>query len=103
MPHKAKLNTLAAVVEDIIKELTQKTRFLLASLDEDQLEVLENVMGILIRSRFADLDEAVKIILMADCVAKSDHRSLDEDDVANAIFRGIMEKLKEMPRLRVVK
>ena len=103
MPHKAKLHTVDTVVEDIIEEMTQDTRFLLASLDEYQTEICEIVMGILIRSRFRETDEAVKAILMADCFAKSDNESLDEADVANAISRGIFQKLKEMNHLKVVK
>jgi hypothetical protein len=103
MPHKAKLHTVDTVVNDIIEELTQETRLLLASLNEDQIEICEIVMGILIRSRFTDTDEAVKAILMADCFAKLDYETLDETDVANAIFRGILGKLKEMHQSRVLK
>ena len=103
MPHKANLHTVDTVVDDIIEELTQDTRLLLASLNEDQIEICKIVMGFLIQSRFTNTDEAVKAILMADCFAKSDYESLDEADVANAISRGILERLKEMPRLRVVK
>ena len=97
------LATIDEVVDDIIKELTQDTRLLLASLNEDQIEICEIVMGILIRSRFTDIDEAVKAILMADCFAKSDYESLDETDVASDIFQGILDKLKETHRLKVVK
>jgi hypothetical protein len=45
----------------------------------------------------------VATAVSATMTTKSDYESLDESDVADAISRGIFQKLKETNHLKVVK
>ena len=103
MPHKAKLNTVDAVVDDIIGELHQETRFQIVRLNEEQLELHEYIIGLFIQYRLDRMDETSKKVLMKDCLTKSGNGSMNEVDAAGVIMYELWEKLKEMHRLRVVK
>ena len=103
MPHKHRLNTVDAIVDDIIKALSQEDRFRIADLNENQLELLELVIEKFIRYMLDQMDKTVNKELMADCIAKSGNKSLDEIEAAGLIMHKLWERLKEMPRLRVVK
>ena len=103
MPHKPKLNTVDAVVDDIIQEWPTEARFSVVDLDEDELHILKLILGRYIKLRLEEVDDTANQELMADCIAKSGFESLDEADAAGVILLELWEKLKEMHRLRVVK
>ena len=95
-------NTVDAVVEEIIAELTLAERVSAADLDENEFRVLELIMGKLIRYNLDQKDVAVNKELMKDCLAKSGE-SLDEVDAATVILKELWNRLRETHRLRVVK
>ena len=95
-------NTIDAVVEEIIAELTLAEKVSAADLDENEFRVLELIMGKLIRYKLDQKDVAVNKELMRDCLAKSG-KSLNEVDAATVILKELWNRLRETHRLRVVK
>ena len=95
-------NTVDAVVEEILAELTLAERVGTADLDENEFRVLELIMGKLIRYKLDQKDVAVNKELMRDCLAKSG-KSLNEVDAATVILKELWNRLRETHRLRVVK
>ena len=95
-------NTVDAVVDILISELTLAEMVATADLGEDELRVLELTLGKYIRYRLDQLDVGVNKKLMKDCLSKSGE-SLDEVDAATVIIRELWNRLQETHRLRVVK
>ncbi len=95
-------NTVDAVVDVIIDELTLEERVGAGNLDEDEFRVLELTLGKLIRYKLDQLDVGVNKELMNDCLEKSGE-SLDEVDAATVIIKELWNRLQETHRLRVVK
>ena len=95
-------NTVDAVVDILISELTLAERVGTADLGEDELRVLELTLGKYIRYRLDQLDVGVNQKLMKDCLSKS-RESLNEVDAATVIIRELWNRLWETHRLRVVK
>ena len=95
-------NTIDAVVEEIIAELTLAEKVSAADLDENEFRVLELIMGKLIRYNLDQKDVAVNKELMRDCLAKSG-KSLNEVDAATVILRELWNRMRETYKLRVVK
>ena len=95
-------NTVDAVVDILISELTLAESVGTADLDEDELQVLELTLGKYIRYRLDQLDVGVNKKLMKDCLSKSGE-SLDEVDAATVIIRELWNRLQETHKLRVVK
>ena len=95
-------NTVDAVVDILISELTLAEMVGTADLGEDELQVLELTLGKYIRYRLDQLDVGVNKKLMKDCLSKSGE-SLDEVDAATVIIRELWNRLQETHRLRVVK
>ena len=95
-------NTVDAVVDILISELTLAERVGTSDLGEDELRVLELTLGKYIRYRLDQLDVGVNKKLMKDCFSKSGE-SLDEVDAATVIMRELWNRLQETHRLRVVK
>ena len=95
-------NTVDAVVDEIIDELTLAESVSAADLDENEFRVLELTMGKLIRYKLDQKDVAVNKELMKDCLAKAGE-SLNEVDAATVILRELCNRLRGTHRLRVVK
>ena len=95
-------NTVDAVVEEILAELTLAERVGTADLDEDQFHVLELTLGKLIRYKLEHMDFGVNTELMKDCLEKSGE-SLNEIDAATVIIKELWNRLRETHRLRVIK
>ena len=95
-------NTVDAVVEEILAELTLAERVGTADLDENEFRVLELIMGKLIRYKLDQKDVAVNKELMRDCLAKSG-KSLNEVDAATVILKELWNRLRGSHKLRVVK
>ena len=95
-------NTIDAVVEEILAELTLVEKVSAADLDENEFRVLELIMGKLIRYNLDQKDVAVNKELMRDCLAKAGE-SLNEVDAATVILKELWNRLRETHRLRVVK
>jgi len=99
---KHKSDTVDAVVDVLISELTLAEMVGTADLGEDELRVLELTLGKYIRHRLDQLDVGVNKKLMKDCLSKSGE-PLGEVDAANVILRELWNRLRETHRLRVVK
>jgi len=95
-------NTVDAVVDILISELTLTEMVGTADLGEDELRVLELTLGKYIRYRLDQLDVGVNKVLMKDCLSKS-RETLNEVDAATVIIRELWNRLRETHRLRVVK
>ena len=95
-------NTVDAVVDEIIAELTLAERVGTTDLDEDEFRVLELTLGKFIRYKLEHLDFGVNTELMKDCLERSEE-SLNEVDAATVILREIWNRLRETHRLRAVK
>jgi hypothetical protein len=95
-------DTVDAVVDEIIAELTLAERVGTADLDEDEFRVVELTLGKLIRYKLDQVDFGVNTELMKDCLAKSGE-SLNEVDAATVIIKELWNRLRKTHRLRVVK
>ena len=95
-------DTVDAVVDEIIAELTLAERVGTADLDEDEFRVLELTLGKLIRYKLDQLDVGVKTELMKDCLVKAGE-PLNEVDAATVIIKELWNRLRKTHRLRVVK
>ena len=95
-------NTVDAVVDVLISELTLAEMVGTADLGEDELRVLELTLGKYIRYRLDQMDVGVNQKLMKDCIEKSGE-SLNEVDAATVIIKELWNRLRETHRLRVVK
>jgi len=95
-------NTIDAVVEEILAELTLAEKVSAADLDENEFRVLELIMGKLIRYKLDQKDVAINKDLMRDCLAKS-WKSLNEVDAATVILKEVWNRLRGSHKLRVVK
>ena len=94
--------TVDAVVNEIIADLTLAERVGTADLDEDEFRVVELTLGKFIRYKLEHLDFGVNTELMKDCLLKSGE-SLDEVDAATVILGELWKRLRETHRLRAVK
>jgi hypothetical protein len=95
-------NTVDAVVDVIISELTLEERVSTADLDEDELRVLELTLGKYIRHRLDQFDVGINKEIVKDCLARSGE-SLDDIDAATVIIKELWKRLRETHGLRVVK
>ena len=95
-------NTVDAVVDEIIAELTLEEKVGTANLGEDEYRVVELILGKLIRYKFDQMDFSVNKELMEDCLKRSGE-SLDEVDAATVILKELWNRLRETHRLRAVK
>jgi hypothetical protein len=95
-------NTVDAVVDVIIDELTLEERVGTGNLEEDEFRVIELTLGKYIRHRLDQFDVSINKELMKDCLEKS-KESLNEVDAATVIIKELRKRLWETHRLRVVK
>ena len=103
MANSIQLDTVDAVVEDIVADMPLDDRVRVANLDEDGLIVLQLGLGRYIRYLIDKQSETVKEKLIIDCMKQSKNETLDEAEAANYILREIWVRLRETHMLRVVK
>ena len=102
-PPEHNLNTVDAVIKDIIAEMPLGDRVRTANLDEDGLLVLQLALGKYLRRLIDKQSEDVNEELYKDCIKQSGHLTLNRTEAASYILRELWEKLRDTHRLRVVK
>ena len=90
--HNQHQNLVDEVVDGIITMLPLDYKVSAANLSQDDFQLLELIVVFYIRRRLAQMDAVVNRELMKDCRGKSGN-SLDEIDVASAIFRELWKRL----------
>jgi hypothetical protein len=95
-------NTVDAVVDEIIADLTLAERVGTADMNENEFRVLKLTLGKLIQYKLDQLDVDVNKQLMNDCLVMSGE-SLSEIDAVTVIIKEIWKRLRETHRSRVVK
>ena len=100
---KHNLNTVDAVVDDIISEMPLDDRVRTANLDEDGLTVLQLALGKYLRHLLKNQSEDVNDELFRDCIQQSGHLSLSRTEAASYVLRVLWERLRDTHRLRIVK
>ena len=98
-----KLNTVDAVVEDIIAEMPLDDKVRTANLDQDGVLVLQIALGKYLRSLLENQSEDVNKNLLEDCIKQSGNETLNEAEAAMYILKELWSRLQETHRLRVVK
>ena len=93
---------LDALITNLIDELPLESRDRAANLDEDELRVLEAVLGKFITYRLEQLNEEVNEELFKECVARSGDISLDDAGAAVFILKELLKRLQETHKLKVV-
>ena len=101
--NKKSLDTVDAVVEDIIAEMSLNDRVRTANLDEDGLTVLQLALGKYLRYLLNNQSKDVNKKLLKDCIKKSGNKKLDEAEAARYILKELWKRLQETHKLRVVK
>jgi len=93
-PNKQNLNTVDAVVEDIIAEMPLDDRVRTANLDEDGLLVLQLGLGKYLRYLLDSQSEGANKKLLEDCIKQSGDETLDKAEAAMYILKGLWERLE---------
>jgi hypothetical protein len=102
-PNNHNLNTIAAVVDDIIAEMPLDDRVRTANLDEDGVLVLQLALGKYLRYLIENQSEDVNKKLLKDCIKHSGNETLDKAEAPLYILKELWNRLQETHRLRVVK
>ena len=102
-PNKHNLNTVDAVIDDIIAEMPLDDRVRTANLDEDGVLVLQLALGKYLRSLLNNQSEDVNKKLLKDCIKQSGKETLDKAEAPLYILKELWERLQESHKLRVVK
>ena len=102
-PSKHNLNTVDAVVDDIIAEMPLDDRVRTANLDEDGIIVLQLALGKYLRYLIDNQSEDVNKKLFKDCIKHSGKETLDKAEAAMYILKELWNRLQETHRLRVAK
>ena len=97
------LDTVDAVVEDIISEMSLNDRVRTANLDKDGLTVLQLALGKHLRYLLNNQSKDVSKKLLKDCIKKSGNKKLDEAEAGGYILKELWKRLQETHKLRVVK
>ena len=100
---KDSLNTVNAVIDDIIVEMPLDDRVRTANLDEDGLAVLQLALGKYLRHLLKNQSEDVNTELFKDCIMQSGSLTLSRTEAALYILRELWERQRDTHRLRVVK
>ena len=98
-----KLNTVDAVVEDIIAEMPLDDKVRTANLDEDGLIVLQLGLGKYLRHLLEKHPEDVNNRLLKDCIKQSGKETFDKAEAPLYILKELWKRLRETYRIRVVK
>lgn len=102
-PNKNIIDTIDAVVEDIIAEMSLNDRVRTANLDEDGLTVLQLALGKCLRYLLNNQSKDVNKKLLKDCIKKSGNKKLDEAEAAGYILKELWKRWQETHKLRVIK
>ena len=102
-PPKDCLNTVDAVIDDMITEMPLDDRVRTANLDEDGLLVLQLALGKYLQHLLKNQSEEVNTELFKDCIKQSGHLTLNRTEAASYILRELWERLRDTHRLRAVK
>ena len=100
--NKYNLNTVDAVIDDIIAEMPLDDRVRTANLDEDGLLVLQIGLGKYLQYLMNHQSEDVNEKLLKDCRIQSG-KALDETEAAFYILEELWERLQETHKIRLVK
>ena len=100
--NKYNLNTVDAVIDDIIAEMPLDDRVRTANLDEDGLLVLQIGLGKYLQYLMNHQSEDVNEKLLKDCRIQSG-KALDETEAASYILKELWNRLQETNRIRLVK
>jgi hypothetical protein len=100
---KQNLNTVDAVVDDIIAKMPLDDRVRTANLDEEGILVLQLALGKYLRHLLKNQSEDVNRNLFKDCIKQSGNETLDEAEAASYILKKLWESLQDTHKLRVVK
>ena len=100
--NKYNLNTVDAVIDDIIAEMPLDDRVRTANLDEDGLLVLQLGLGKYLQYLMNHQSEDVNEKLLKDCRIQSG-KALDETEAALYILKELWERLQVTHRIRIVK
>jgi hypothetical protein len=95
-------NTVDAVIDEIIADLTLAEKVGTADLGEDEFRIVELTLGKYILHKLDQMDVGVNKKLMEDCLERSEE-SLDEVNAATVILKELWKRLRETHKLRVVK
>jgi hypothetical protein len=97
------IDTVDAVVEDIIAEMPLDDRVRTANLDEDGLLVLQLAHGKYLRHILNNQSKDVNKKLLKDCIKKSRNEKFNEAEAAAYILKELWKRLQETHKLRVDK
>ena len=100
---KHDLNTVDAVVDDIITEMPLDDRVRTSNLDEDGLALLQLALGKYLRYLLKNQSEDVNRRLFKDCIKQSGKESMDDAEAASYILKELWKRLQVTHKLRVVK
>jgi hypothetical protein len=100
-PPKHNLNTVDAVVDELISELDLRDKVDTANLPEEDLAILQAVLTSHISGKMEVW--SINDELYQDCLRKSGDESLDKADAATVILKELGVRLRETHKLRVVK
>ena len=87
--HKDNLNTVDAVVDDIIDELDLRDKVNTANLSEDDLAILQAVLSRYIGEKLKGW--SINDELYKDCLIKSGDESLGKADAATVILKELWD------------
>ena len=94
---------LNALINDIITEMSLENKMRIANLAEDEIQVLEAVLGKFLNYRLEKLDEQVNNELLEECRERSGDNSLDDIGAASFILSELWRRLQETHKLKTVK
>ncbi len=96
-------NLIEALITDIIAEMPLEGKVRFANLDENDIQILEAILGKFLNYRLEKLDEKVNEELLKECRAKFGDKSLNHSGAAVFILKELWNRLRETHKLRVVK
>ena len=88
MPDKPDPKLIDALITELLEKLPLEDRVNIANLPENQIHILESIMGKYLRHKYKWL---------------SQDELLDDEKEAKAILREVWKRLKETHRMRAVK
>ena len=101
--NKNSFDTVDAVVEDIIAEMSLNDRVRTANLDEDGLTVLQLALGKYLQHLLNNQSKDSNKKLQKDCIKKLGNKKLDHAEAAGYILKELWKRLQETHKLRAVK
>jgi hypothetical protein len=93
---------LDSLITDIIAEIQLEDKVRFANLSEDDVQVLEAVLGKFLKYRLEKLDEPVSDELLEECRERSGDKSLDDTGAAGFILTELWKRLRKTHKLRIV-